>query len=340
MRRIPAIALLALVAAAGCTKTQAPAPGKLKRFDATREMMGTLVTVTLWAPSEQKAREAGDAAFAEIARVDSLMSAYRADSEISKINRRAGEEAVPISDEMLEVLMLSAKYGELSGGAFDISIAPLMKLWKTAERNGAMPDEAAIKEAAALTGYENIALDEKAQTVRFAKPLMEVDLGGIAKGYSVDLAMAELSRHGITAALVNAGGDIATMGRPPNAKAWRVGIQKPGRSNARLPEVVHLTTGAVATSGDYERFVEIAGKRFSHIKDPRTGMPAAKACSVTVIAPDATAADALATACSVLGPDEGLELAARLHDVEVMYIVAGDSGPTLIKSDGFDQYLE
>jgi len=340
MRRIPATAFLMLLAAAGCAKNRASAPGELKRFETTRRMMGTFVTITLWAPSHQKAREAGDAAFARIARVDSLMSTYRPDSELSQVNRRAGSEAVSISDETLEVLTLSVKYSKLSGGAFDISVAPLMKLWKAAEHNGAVPDQAAIEDALALVGYENIALDPTARTVRFAKPSMKIDLGGIAKGYSVDLAVAELRKHGITAALVNAGGDIATIGRPPTARAWRVGIRKPGRRNERLPEVVHLTTGAVATSGDYERFVEIGGKRFSHIKDPRTGMPVENICSVTVIAPDATAADALATACSVLGPEEGLKLAARLHDVEVMYIVAGDDAPKVIKSNGFDQYLK
>ncbi|NQT18567.1 MAG: FAD:protein FMN transferase [Planctomycetes bacterium] len=334
MRRCFTVILIILAACAGCTK------GKLERYDITREMMGTFVTITLWASSEEEANNACTAAFAKIDRVDSLMSTYRADSEISKVNRVAGAEPVPLSDEMLEVLELSAKYSELSGGAFDVTVAPLMKLWKTAERNGAIPDAAALEAALEPVGYRNITLDSQARTVRFAKPLTKLDLGGIAKGYAVDLALAELAGRGITAGLVNAGGDIATLGGPPETGAWRIGIQKPDRRNERLPDVVHLTTGAVATSGDYERFVEIGGRRFSHIKDPRTGMPVEKIYSVTVIAPNATAADALATACSVLGPAHGIKLAARLDDVEVMYIIASDAGPAVTKSEGFDQYLK
>jgi thiamine biosynthesis lipoprotein len=339
MRKLPTLLLL-LAAAVSCIKEGAPAAGKLKRYEATREMMGTFVTVTVWAPTRQKAVKATDAAFARIGRLERLMNAHRIDSEVSKVNSSAYQQDVVVSDEMLDVLALSLQYSRLSGGAFDISIAPLWKLWKSAERSGILPDHAAIRSVLPSVGYENIKLNEKKRTVRFLKPSMEIDLGGIAKGYAVDCALGALREHGITAALVDAGGDIAAVGRPPNAKTWRIGVRKPGLRGTRMPEIINLTAGAVATSGDYERYVEIAGKRFSHIIDPRTGSPVEGMSSVTVIAPDATAADALATTCSVLGPVEGLNLAARLDNVEVMYIIASDSGPLTIKSHGFDGYAD
>jgi len=340
LRGFLAAALAAGVVSGGCIKGRALASGGLKQFDSARELMGTLVTITIWAPAQEIAREAGEAAFARIAEIESLMSRYRAGSELSKINRRAYEESVPISDDTLAVLGLALEHGRLSDGAFDVSMAPLGKLWKSAAGSGRAPGASAIEKARACVGYVNIALDEKKRTVRFLKPGMEIDLGGIAKGYAVDQALAELRRRGITAALVNAGGDIATMGRPPEAKTWRVGIQKPNRRSGRLPEVVLLTTGAVATSGDYERFVEIGGERYSHIIDPRTGMPVKSMSSVTVIAPDAATADILATACSVLGPKRGVELTAQLANVEVMYAIAAEDGPAVVKSQGFDKYVE
>jgi len=171
---------------------------------------------------------------------------------------------------------------------------------------------------------------------------MEVDLGGIAKGYAADMALEELRCHGITAALVNAGGDIAVMGKPPGQDAWRVGIQNPGRQNERLPDVIHLADGAVATSGNYERYAEIEGRRFSHIIDPRTGRPVERISSVTVVAADAMRADALATAFSVLGPAASLKLAAQLDDVEAMFIIAPETPggePQVVSSEGFSTFF-
>jgi len=347
MRKTDAIMLLRVLAAAcllagaGCVKDGILPRRNFERFTETRELMGTFVTITLWAPSRQKAEDAINAAFDRIAYLEHMMSSYRADSEVARVNANAYEREVEVSPELMDVLDLSIQYGRLSGGAFDITMAPLWKLWKSAQRSGIQPDEAAIRSVLPSVGYQNIKLDRKKRTVRFLKPSMEIDLGGIAKGFAVDRALAELRRHGISAALVDAGGDIATMGSPPDTDGWRVGVRNPSDPGGCLPEVLHFTTGAVCTSGDYERYVEIGGKRFSHIIDPRTGTPVKDMTSVTVIAPDAAAADALATTCSVLGPVAGLNLAARLANVEVMYMVAADNGPPIvIKSLGFDDYVQ
>ncbi|HUS58538.1 MAG TPA: FAD:protein FMN transferase [Planctomycetota bacterium] len=324
---------------AGCAHEPQEVSDKPGRYESTREMMGTYVTIVLWADGDAHARRAGDAAFEQIARIERSMSDYDADSELSKINREAFERDVQVSDAMLDVLKMSLEYAELSNGAFDVTIRPLKVLWKQAGEKNALPDAAAIAAARESVGSGKIGLDARAKTVRFLKPSMQLDLGGIAKGYAVDQAIAELRRQGIAAALVNAGGDIATMGAPPEAEYWKVGIQHPGKRDEMLPEVLKLSDAAVATSGDYERFVQVAGKRYSHIVDPVTGWPVGHVSSVTVIAPSATQADALATALSVLGPRKGIELAGRLPNIEAMFIIAADGAKTIVRSKGFDSYL-
>jgi len=329
---------LLIVAAAGCGGKHEQSAA-LDRYETTREMMGTYVTISLWAADEDEARRAGDAAFERIRAIERSMSDYDPGSELSRINREAFEHDVPVSDAMLDVLEKSLKYAELSGGAFDITMRPLKMLWKAAGENKALPDDAAIRAALESVGSAKLRLDTRGRTIRFLKASMQLDLGGIAKGYAVDLALAELRRQGIKSAIVNAGGDVATMGAPPAAECWKVGIQRPGRQNEMLPQVLQLSDGAIATSGDYERFVEVAGKRYSHIIDPVTGKPVEHMSSVTVIAPDATQADALATALSVLGPEKGLALAGSMQGVEAMFVVAEDDGTRIVKSKGFDRHL-
>ena len=336
-RSLPIIIALLAVSAAGCGGKRAPA---LARYETTREMMGTFVTVTLWCDSDERAAAAGEAAFAVIARLEAMMSIHRGDSEISEVNRTAAARPVAVSDDLLAVLKQSLHYAELSGGAFDITMAPLGKLWRDAAAAGQPPSSEDIAAVLPLIGWDKVKLDEEHKTVRFERPGMALDLGGIAKGYAADRALAELKRQGIGSAMVNAGGNIAASGTPPDSPGWRVAMQKPGASRGeRLPETVLLNEAGVSTSGDYERYVEIGAKRYSHIIDPRSGLPVERMSGVTVISPDATSADALSTACSVLGPAEGLKLVATLPGVEVMYVVMEDSGPAIAKSPGFDGRL-
>ena len=332
--------LPALLIPAGCRKSEPNAARGLKRYESTREMMGTFVTVTLWAAGDDLAAKAGDAAFDQIKEIDRLMSDYDPDSELSQINREAFNRDVSISDKMLDVLKVAFTYSELSEGAFDVTVRPLKTLWKSAGKTGVVPDDATIDSVLASVGYKNVKLDVDNKTIRFLKPSMEIDLGGIAKGYSADLAAAELRKQGIATALVNVGGNIVAVGTPPGSPAWKIGVQDPNKRTDRLPEVLHLPAGSIATSGDYERFVEISGKRFSHIVDPRTGQPIENMSSVTVVAPNGITSDVLSTTMSVMGAEQGLPLAARLAGVEVMFVVASANGPTIIKSEGFDKFLK
>ena len=334
------VASVLLASLAACVKEEKDSSSQPRRYEATREMMGTFVTVTVWAQTRQQANVAIGAAFARLQEVDSTMSDYKPDSELSKINAEAADHPVEISDGMLAVLKASLMYSELTDGAFDITMRPLKRLWKSAERTGAAPEDDAIETALGSVGYRNIELDEQNKTVRFLKKGMELDLGAIAKGYSADLAAAELKRLNIPAGLVNIGGNIVVHGLPPAAKTWKIGIIDPAKRDERLPHVVHLASGAVATSGDYERFFEIGGKRYSHIFDPRTGRPVEHINSVTVVAPDGITSDALSTALSVMGPDAGLAFASKLAGADVMFIVGGAGGPTVATSPGFDGYLK
>ena len=334
------VVTLLLTAIAACVKEEKDSSSQPRRYEATREMMGTFVTVTVWAQTEQQANLAINAAFAPIKEVDRTMSDYNPESELSKINREASDHPVKTSDRMMDVLKASMMYSELTDGAFDISMRPLKKLWKSAEQSGIAPDDETIESVLGSVGYRDIELDEQTKTVRFLKKGMALDLGAIAKGYSADLAAAELKRLNIPAGLVNVGGNILVHGLPPGSTTWKIGIIDPAKRDERLPQVVHVAAGAVATSGDYERFFEIGAKRYSHIFDPRTGRPVEHISSVTVVATDGITSDALSTALSVMGPDAGLSFASKLAGVEAMFIVGGAGGPTVAASPGFDSYLK
>ncbi|HLG31007.1 MAG TPA: FAD:protein FMN transferase, partial [Candidatus Brocadiales bacterium] len=208
------------------------------------------------------------------------------------------------------------------GGAFDITCGPLCKLWKEVGKSGILPTNEALEKILSAVGYEKINLDAEKQALSFQQAGMELDVGGIAKGYAVDEAIKVLKGHGIESALVEAGGDLYTMGTKPGGELWRIGIQDlnhPDNAETFLGKL-KIKDCAVATSGDYQRFVVINGKKYSHIVNPLTGWPVENVPSVTVIANDALTADALATALSVMGAKEGIELAQSIPGVEALII--------------------
>ncbi len=301
MNRILAI-LVTLVLLAGCDGSDPAA--SLSAHKRAWAIMGTTLEMTVYRPQQADAAADFDAAFAEIETIDRLMSLYRADSELSVLNGSAGGAEMSVSAQTREVLAASRHFWEISGGTFDVSMQPVIELWGFYDIAVARrPSESDIAATSATTGMDRVELSEGRVRLR---PGTALDFGAIAKGYAVDRAVAALQARGASSAMINLGGTIGVTGPHPDGTPWRIGLQHP--RDAALLSTVELSTGAVATSGDYDRFFEDDGVRYSHIIDPRTGRPVAGMASVSVIAPNATTADALSTAAFVLGADDGLAL--------------------------------
>jgi thiamine biosynthesis lipoprotein len=279
-------------------------------------IMGTRCAVELWSEDRAKGDAAITSVFDDMKRIDRLMSTWKEDTEISRVNREAGKHPVKISAELFRLLQESVQYSELTHGAFDITYASVGYLYDF--KRHIHPDQAAI--AAALPGinFRHMVLDPKKLTVFFSRPGMRIDLGGIAKGYSVDRGIQILQKQGITRAMVNAGGDTRIVG-DRFGKPWWVGVRDPdheGKTFLKLP----LTDTAFSTSGDYERYFDEDGKRFHHIIDPRTGDSARKCRSVTVISGNATRTDALTKSVFIMGPEEGIAFINTLPDVDAVAV--------------------
>lgn len=284
------------------------AESTLARFDYSQPHMGTLVRIVLYAPSEPVAVAGVNAAFARIAALDAALSDYRDSSELMQVSRQAGGGPVPISDGLFRVLRASQQVARASDGAFDVTAGALSVLWRQARRQNAMPDAERIAAARALVGHTKLELDEASRTVRLRQPNMQLDLGGIAKGFAADEAVAVLATRGIRRALVAAGGDIVAAEPPPGAESWRIAIATLDGGDRAPSDHLALRNAAVSTSGDTEQFLVVGGIRRSHIFDPRTGQALSGRSSVTTVAPTGAMSDALATAVSVMGPVAGLRL--------------------------------
>lgn len=291
-----------------------------------RIVMGTFARIVVLAPTEAAAQNGIAAAFERQRHVEELMSYHIADSELNQVNRQAYKQPVAVSKEAFEVLQRARHFSELSGGAFDVTIGALSDLWHAAGDANSPPTEAQIDEVRSKVGYDKLLLDPEAKTVRFAVEGTKLDLGGIAKGYAIDQSVEALRQHGAVGGMVDIGGDVMCFGVPPKGKeTWVVGLQDPAvapddPATDKLLLTLKVTDAAVATSGDYRRFTKVQGQKQSHIMDTESGKGAAKLVSVTIIAPDATGADALATAVSVLGAEKGLALIEQLPDTEAILI--------------------
>jgi len=301
---------------------------RLKPLKQTEMIMGTLVEITVIPANEKAIREA----FEALKKVDALMSTYKEDSEISILNR---EGKAQVSEETLEVIEDAIKFSNLTDGAFDITCRPLINLWKKAKKEEKVPTEEEIEEAISLVGYQRIILE--GNQIRLEKKGMQIDLGGIAKGYAVDKAIEALKKNGIKRALVNAGGDLYALGTDRQGEKWQIGVQDP-REEDKIIDIIKVKDRAVATSGDYRRYFTLEGKRFSHIVNPKTGLTVQDVpMSVTIIGPDATTTDALSTGVFVLGPEEGMKLIESLPEVEGMII---SEGMKKLTSQGWGELLE
>jgi thiamine biosynthesis lipoprotein len=294
-----------------------------RRYKESEFLMSTMVEITA-VGTEEESRQAMRLAFEEIRRIDSLMSVYNPDSEISRINEAAGKSAVRVSADTLKVINESLRIARLTDGALDITVAPLMELWGFGNDENRVPPDDELQEKLPLVDYTKILVDADSSTVRLDLPGMRIDVGGIAKGYAVDSAIRVMKEAGIRNALISAGGDIYAMGTPPGKESWRIGIRHP-RDRSDLLGILALKDRAVATSGDYENFFEVDGKRYCHIMDTRTGRPVRGIMSVTILADTSAEADALATAVFPLGADKGMKLIESLEGVDGIIVTGSEA---------------
>jgi thiamine biosynthesis lipoprotein len=255
------------------------------RLEASAEAMGSTYSLVLYGEDRARLEGASEEAFEEVRRLDRMLSNYRPESEWSQVNRYAAERPVKVSAELFELLSACVEYSRESEGAFDISVGPLMKVWGFYKGSGHLPHRAEVRGALANVGYRNILLDAGSRTVRFAKEGVELDPGGIGKGYAVDRMVDVLRKDGIRSALVSASGSsIFALGAPPGEPGWKVRIRDP-KNEARTVTEVTLKDESMSTSGNYEKFFRAEGKVYSHIMDPRTGFPAMGMLSASVITP-------------------------------------------------------
>jgi thiamine biosynthesis lipoprotein len=310
---------------------------KLSRFSYAEPHMGTRFQIIVYAADQTSAKQATRAAFQRIADLDQIMSDYRSTSELMQLCAKAGDAPVHVSDDLFFVLRKAQHVSEISDGAFDVTVGPVVRLWRLSRRTGLLPDAEKLAKARALVGYQNVRLDEQKHTVQLLKPRMQLDLGGIAKGYAADAALEVLKKHGISRALVAAGGDIAVSGPPPDAAGWTVGIAPLLDPNAQPKRSLILHDAAVSTSGDAEQHVEIGGKRYSHIIDPRTGMGLVGRQSVTVVAEHGITADSMTKVVCVLGPDKGLPIIDATPGVSAYGIRETAKGLETFESKRFRQ---
>lgn len=313
------LALLgALICLSGCHSP--PVADSLHRFEFKQPHMGTLFTITLYARGELAARVGVEAAFAKIAALNQIMTDYDPESELMQLGRKPVGEPIRVSNELFDILQKSQRVAELSDGAFDVTIGPVVRQWRRTRRTGNLPSPEALARVREPVGWRKLQLDARQQTVTLTVPDMQLDLGGIAKGYAADQALAVLKAHGLPCALVAASGDIAVGDPPPGKRNWRVAVGKLDGNEDKPARILFLNNAAVSTSGDAEQFVEIGDQRYSHIVDPRTGFGLAERLQVTVIGRRATDTDAFATAASVLGVERGAALLESQSDLAGVFI--------------------
>ena len=291
------------------------------RFVFEKAEMGLPFRITLYAEGPSQAKAAADAAFARIEELNAVFSDYDPDSELSRLSRSSGQgRAVPLGADLWRVLEQAQLLAEKTEGAFDVTVGPLVNLWRRVRRKRELPGAALLEEMRARVGYRSLRLDPVTRSAELAAPEMRLDAGAIAKGYAVDEALAVLDRLGVHRALVGGSGDMAASDPPPGQEGWRIEVPAIDAPGAPPPQVVLLARRAIATSGDHFQHVEIDGVRYSHIVDPRTGMGLVGQSVVTVVAGNCATADSLATAVSVLGHQKGVALVAGTQGAAVRWV--------------------
>lgn len=288
-------------------------------YTRTLKLMGSRFDITVVANDSVLGNQDIDLAVAEITRIEKLISSWDANSQTAEINKNAGIKTVKVDKELLDLIERSMGISKLTDGAFDISYASMDKIWKFDGSMTEMPSEEIIKASVAKVGFENILLDKENLTVILKLPGMKIGFGAIGKGYAADKAKALLMEKGVIAGIINASGDMNTWGKQPNGNEWTIAITNPLNKN-KVFALFPLNEGAVVTSGNYEKFVTFNSIRYTHIINPKTGYPATGIISVTVFAPKAELADALATSVFVMGIETGINRINQLPKVECIII--------------------
>ena len=327
----PIFALLMAMVLGGC----ATSPRPLQRFEFAQPHMGTMFGIVLYAPNAQTATNAATAAFARVEELNRIMTDYDPDSELMQLCARPAGVPVKVSPDLFDVMQRGMKVSEMTDGAFDITIGEFVQLWRRARRQHELPTTERLDRVRGTIGWRKVKMDAKAGTVTLEKQGMHLDLGGIAKGYAADAALEVLRQRGVHRALVAASGDIAIGDPPPGEQGWKVGVSSIDTRGRELTTSLLLANRAISTSGDTEQFVDIDGRRYSHIVDPRTGLGLTHRLGVTVIARHATTTDSMATAVSVLGVEKGLLFVERHADLATLIVNEEDGRKVQYQSSRF-----
>jgi thiamine biosynthesis lipoprotein len=315
-RVIPALFLLSCLASLpSCARDQEP-------FVKQTFVMGTRGTITIYGLPGEEAEAAASEAVREMHRLESMMSTWKEESEISRLNRESNGSPFEVSPELAELLNIASVLCKMTGGAFDVTAMPVVRLWGFQGGGAKLPSDGEIADALARVGCRMMFVDLDESTVTLHGGA-EIDLAGIGKGYAVDRCVGILEAHGVRSALVDLGGNMFAIGAPPGRDAWSIGIRDPEDPGGVVGKLL-ISDEAIATSGNYENFVEIDGKRYGHIVDPRTGRTVDHVLSVTVIAPTATQSDALSTGMFVMGPEKSQGMGDVFPDVSAVFALPGD----------------
>ena len=285
--------------------------------------MGSRFQITLVDKDSISAEQNIDKAVAEITRIENLISEWRPETQISQVNQNAGIKPIKVDKEVFDLTKKGIYFSKLTDGAFDISIVAMDKIWKFDDSMDELPSEQAIKESVRNVGYRNIILDSTNSTIFLKNPGMKIGFGSIGKGYAADKTRDLMKSMGVKAGIIDASGDISTWGTQPDGKPWAIGINNPFNDH-KMAAILYFKENSVTTSGSYEKYAEIHGKRYSHIMNPKTGYPSTGLTSVTITGPNATMANGFSTSIMVLGEKEGLKLLKQFP--EYHYLLITDKG--------------
>ena len=286
-------------------------------------LMGSRFQITLVDKDSISAERNIDQAIAEITRIENLISEWRPETQISQVNQNAGIKPIKVDKEVFDLTKKGLYFSKLTDGAFDISIVAMDKIWKFDDSMNELPSEQAIKESVRNVGYQNIILDSTNSTIFLKNPGMKIGFGSIGKGYAADKTRDLMKSMGVKAGIIDASGDISTWGNQPDGKPWAIGINNPFNDH-KMAAILYFKENAVTTSGSYEKYAEIHGKRYSHIMNPKTGYPSTGLTSVTITGPNATMANGFSTSVMVLGEKDGLKLLKPFP--EYHYLLITDKG--------------